>query len=381
MTGADDEVFGLSTSGGESIARSVLHWRPSGALTIDAGGEFAFNWLTTRTAFADNGVAIAVPAANVHVVEERGEAFALATWRPNAALAVEAGVRVEDSTIASSGDVVLTKTLVYPKPRVVLTWSPDADDQLRVRVEREVGQLRLHQLRRRRVLEHERRRGRQPEPPAAAGLGVRGGVRPAFLEGRGGVPDRAPPDPDPTWSIASRFLGPSGFFDEPGNIGGGTEDDIVGSFSVPLDHFFIPGGVFRGLGTWRFSKVTDPTTGETRPISGEHPFDGELHFSQDLPRWRLNWGLDSTIGYVERFYRFDEIDTNRKGTWNSVFVVYKARPDLTFRFEVDNLTRRPYTLTRQVFGGPRDISPLDFIDVQERHWGFQSYFHVRKTFQ
>ena len=373
-------MFGLSTSGGESIARGVLHWRPSGALTVDAGGEFAFNWLTTRTAFADNGVAIAVPAANVQVQEKRGEAFALATWRPNAALAVEAGVRVEDSTITSAGDVALSKTLVYPKPRLVVTWTPDPNDQVRVRVEREVGQLDFTSF------------------VAAASLNTNGVVA--------GNPNLLPQQDwafeaaydrhfwkDGVVSLTARHmkltdvvdripvLGPSGFFDEPGNIGGGTEDDIVGSFSVPLDRLLIPGGVFRGLGTWRISKVTDPTTGETRAISGEHPFDGELHFSQDLPRWRLNWGLDSTIGYVERFYRFDEIDTNRKGTWNSVFLVYKARPDLTFRFEVDNLTRRPYTLTRQVFAGPRDISPLDFIDVQEhRHWGFQSYFHVRKTF-
>jgi hypothetical protein len=175
-------------------------------------------------------------------------------------------------------------------------------------------------------------------------------------------------------------LGPSGFFDEPGNIGGGNETDIVGAFSVPLDRFLIPGGVFRGLGTWRFSEVTDPTTGERRPISGQHPFDGELHFSQDLPRWKLNWGIDSTIGYTERFYRFDEIDTNRKQTWNALFVVYKARPDLTIRAELDNVSARTYTVSRQVFDGPRDAFPLDFIDVQQRRWGLLSFLRIRKTF-
>ena len=37
--------------------------------------------------------------------------------------------------------MVLGKTLVYPKPRVVLTWSPDMADQFRFRVEEEVSQL------------------------------------------------------------------------------------------------------------------------------------------------------------------------------------------------------------------------------------------------
>jgi hypothetical protein len=51
-------------------------------------------------------------------------------------------MRTEDSTIRATGDLAPEgKTLVYPKPRVVFTWSPDPLDQLRLRVEREVGQL------------------------------------------------------------------------------------------------------------------------------------------------------------------------------------------------------------------------------------------------
>ncbi|HEY3813421.1 MAG TPA: TonB-dependent receptor [Caulobacteraceae bacterium] len=379
VTPSDNQLFLSADSGGESIARAVLHWRPGATVTLDAGGEFAFNWLKTRTAFDDNGTAIAIPAANVLVREKRGEAFTTATWRPAASVALEAGVRVEESTITSTGDTALSKTLVYPKPRLVATWTPDAGDQVRLRVEREVGQLDFTSF------------------VAAASLNANGVAA--------GNPNLLPQQDwafeaaydrhfwkDGVVSLTVRHLelsdvvdrvpvqSPSGFFDEPGNIGGGSENDIVGAFSVPLDRFFIPGGVFRGLETWRFSQVSDPTTGEARPISGLHPFDGELHFSQDLPRWRLNWGIDSTIGYTERYYRFDEIDTNRKKTWASLFVVYKARPDLTIRAELDNLSGRTYTVTRQVFDGPRDAFPLDFFDVQQRRWGLLSYLRIRKTF-
>ena len=140
-TATDNQAFSLGDTSGESIARGVLHWRPTTSLDVDAGGEFAFNWLTTRTRFTDQGAPVAVPAGDVHVEEKRGEAFATATWRATSTLAVEAGVRVEESTISSTGDVALTKTLVFPKPRLVVSWSPDAADQVRVRVEREVGQL------------------------------------------------------------------------------------------------------------------------------------------------------------------------------------------------------------------------------------------------
>ena len=61
--------------------------------------------------------------------------------RASPTLQLEAGVRFERSTITQSGDVELERTFNYPKPRVVATWSPTKDNQLRLRVEREVGQL------------------------------------------------------------------------------------------------------------------------------------------------------------------------------------------------------------------------------------------------
>ena len=137
----DDQHFHLDNNGGESIMRGIAHWRASDALNVDAGGEFAYNWLDAATSFEDNGVAIALPAANVRVHEARGEVFAAATWRASRALAIEAGVRVEDSTIASSGDVALSKTLLFAKPRLLLTWSATTADQIQMRIEREVGQL------------------------------------------------------------------------------------------------------------------------------------------------------------------------------------------------------------------------------------------------
>ena len=87
-----------------------------------------------------NGTPITLPAADVRVEELRGEAFAQGTWRPSDKLSFEAGVRVERSTITESGDISLERSFTYPKPRLVATWSPTKTDQLRLRVEREVGQ-------------------------------------------------------------------------------------------------------------------------------------------------------------------------------------------------------------------------------------------------
>lgn len=377
LTPTDDQHFSLASTGGESVGRGVLHWRRSPDLTIDAGGEYAYNWVRTRTSFSDNGAAIAIPAANVRVQEGRGEAFATATWRALSSLTVEGGVRVETSTISSSGDVTLSKTLTFPKPRLLVTWSPTADDQVRLRVEREVGQLDFASF------------------AASATLNGAGIVA--------GNPNLTPQQDrayeatyerrfwkDGVVALTARRLeltdvidrapvfSPSGVFDTPANIGDGTENDLVASFSLPIQRFGVTGGTLRGLGTWRDSSVKDPTTGVQRRISGQHEVDAELHFTQDLPRWNLAWGVDASTPFRERFFRFNEIDTNHQNLSWDIFADYKPRPDLTLRVQLFNESH--LDVGRDVFGGVRGRDPLSFRDLQRRNFGPVLFTRLRKTF-
>ena len=132
-------VFVIDGSAAKASAGHVA-FKQSDALSFETGAGGAWNWLRARPSL-HNGAAIPLPAANVRVEELRGEAFTKGTWIPNPKLTVEAGLRMEASRISSEGDVALEKTLYFAKPRAVVTWSPDPADQVRVRVEREVGQL------------------------------------------------------------------------------------------------------------------------------------------------------------------------------------------------------------------------------------------------
>jgi hypothetical protein len=377
-TATEFQDFNLASHGGEMIGRGIAHWRPSSALTVDAGGEFAYNWLSTVTRFVDNGASIHVPAADVLVQEKRGEITAKATWQALPSLAVEGELRAEQSTISSAGDVVLSKPLTYIKPRLLVTWSPDGEDQMRVRVEREVGQLDFSNL---------------VANAALNGTGIAAG-NPNLVPQRDWVFEAA--YDRHFWetgvvSLTVRHLilqdvvdripvfAASGEFDEPGNIGSADEDDLVASFNVPLDRLGLKHAVLRGSGTWRFSQVIDPATDQRRIISGQHPLDAELHFSQDFPAWKLSWGIDEMFGYLERFYRFDEIDSNRTNDVSTVFVDYKPLPDLSLHFSVDT-NRMSLETTRQIFGGPRGIDPLQSIDFQDRKFGVISFIRIRKTF-
>jgi hypothetical protein len=375
----DDENFTVKDNGGETIARSILHWQPNTNLAVNAGGEFAYNYVKTRTTFTDNGAQLSVPAANVLVTEKRGEAFVMSTWRATPKLQLETGVRVEDSTIASTGDVVLSDSFFFVKPRVVATWSADKDDQFRFRVEREVGQIDFGNF--------------------VAGSQLNGG---GIHPGNPGIA------PQWDWAfeaayerhfwtngalvltarhlilndVIDRFpaVSSSGVFDAPGNIGNGTENDFIASFTLPLD-LVIPHGVLKGAGTWRLPKVTDPTTGEQRIISGQHPLDMELHFTQDLPKKNLSWGVDVFPQWVQRTYRFNEIDTATNVTWDTIWAEWKQRADISWRFEIDNLGRRPFKVSREVFDGLRTPTAVpEFTDFQVHKFGAEFLIRLAKTF-
>ncbi len=211
-------------------------------LTLETGGEGAFNFLGGKTAFLVNGVNQPLPSAHAHVEEQRGELFAQGTWKIDPEWMLEAGMRAEYSTIIESGSTRLTRSFFYPKPRAVLTWSPDKDTQVRLRVEKVVGQLDFNNF------------------IASANLSATGitvgneNLRPdqhsqyeisferhfwqkgAFVltlmhEDIKDVVDYVP--------IAS----PSGTFDAPGNIGNGQDNQITAQITLPLDKLFIPDGL------------------------------------------------------------------------------------------------------------------------------------------
>jgi hypothetical protein len=388
-TPADSVRFLLNDKTGETIGRGVFRYKPRDTLDFETGAEAAFNWLESQTTLDVNGGPVTLPAANVRVEEKRGEVFGTTNWRPSARWAFEAGLRVEGSTISAEGDVTLEKTLVFFKPRVAATWSPDDKTQLRFRVEREVGQLNFRDFVASSSLNSTGVQSGNPDlDPQQAWVAEVTAERRFWGKGAATLTyrhseitdatDRAPVCSDPLYGPLDPLC-PS-VFDAPDNIGNGRQDLLQASLTLPLDRLWIKGGLLRAEGTWRFSEVTDPTTGDTRRISGQHPFDGEIHFSQDLPRWNGKWGVDSYLTFTERYYRYNSIDTVDLGTYIVVYAEYKPRPDLSLRTEFHNVGDRPLTITNEVYGGPRGTAPVLFHDRRDLGAGQYYYFRIRKTF-
>ena len=362
---------------GESIAREVLTWTASRRLTIEYGAEGAYNLLHSHTRYAVDAVDQAVPAADVQVAELRGEAFAKASWKATRTLNVELGLRIEASHITSAGDVTLAKTLVYPKPRLALSWSPTRLDQLRFRLEEEVGQLNFSDFTAASSFSTGQVLAGNPNLTPQQALVVEGAWERHFL-GDGAavltlrhskltdVVDRAP--------VSS----PSGPFDAPANIGGGSKDEAILDVTLPLDRLHIPGGLLKTDTTWRRSHVTDPTTGERRPISGLRPLEGKVTFSQDVPRWRLTWGGSVDLGWRQSYFYFNQVETDILTPIGGLFAEVKPAPGWSVRAQMDDIGIG-FDRRLAVYAGLRTPGPYDILETRDLSLGPLVSLRVRKS--
>jgi len=371
-----DTDFREHDDGSETVARATLRFKRDEALTVEASGEGAINTMDTNARLISAGRPTPIPAANVRIEEDRGEFGLLASWKVSKTVGLTAQMKVETSTLTSTGDVDLTRTLTYWKPRAVFSWTADKSTQLRLRAEREVGQINFFNF----VAGSEFNSGtiRAGNPNLRP---QRTWIAEAVLERQ-------------FWTGASavatlrrraisgvvdvRAIGDSGAVGI-GNIGDADATDAIVTVTLPLKAVGLNGAMAKGALTRTWSRVTDPTTGERRDISGVSRTIGELHLTYDLPRLKLTFGADGF--YIGRFtlYRPAGREGSSGFTRLNLTVEYRPRPDLSLRAEVWNVTSSRPTQFVEAYTGFRHVSPLDYVD--ERRLGVRPYLflRVRKT--
>lgn len=373
----DSSTFTADSTSGESIGRAIVRFRPNDRWSFETGGEVAYNFLDSATAYSENGVPIPLPSSAVKVEELRGEVFGQATWRPSPTLTVEGGMRVEVSEISQSGDSDLTKSFVYPKPRIQATWTPWTGHQFRFRAEREVGQLDFGDF------------------IASADIDI-GQVE-------GGNPDLEPEKSTVIEAIYERrFWGEgvfdvtvshaeiedvvdviplTGGFDGVGNIGDGTADFFQLRLTLPTDRLGIPNGRFQTRGSWSSTSVLDPVTGEERRFQGNQAFGCGVSFNQDLMGGRWSYGFDHGCNVDKgRGFRVREVRAFYEEPGVGAFVQWKPQGDLTVRVDLGNATDRAQGYDREIYTGPRDTAPLAFREVRRTRMSPWLFVQIRKTF-
>jgi len=372
-TAAPEQQFKSNGDSSESILRALVRHERSPALTIEAGAEIAYNMLDVNQAFTIGGVDVPLPSASVKVEETRGEAFSKATWRINPKLTLEGGVRLEASTISQSGDADQEKSFFFAKPRLLATWTPMADNQLRFRFERELGQLDFGDFAASAELDDGTVFGGNVDlEPEQRWISELSYERRFWGEGVVSIGYRH----DRIIDVIDRLPLPGGL-SATGNIGDGTLDQLSLNVVVPLDKVGISGARFTFRNDWNKTSVTDPTTGEDRRISGVRPSQANVGFQQDITSWKTQWGINWLPRLGQATYDPDQTFAWRGADYLEAFVEYKPSPTLSLRAQLnlwDDFTmRRTVYATRNprtvAFVEERSIDPRTFVSLR-----------VRKTF-
>lgn len=372
-TAAPEQQFKSNGDSSESILRALVRHERSPALTIEAGAEIAYNMLDVNQAFTVGGVGVPLPSASVKVEETRGEAFSKATWRINPKLTLEGGVRLEASTISQSGDADQEKSFFFAKPRLLATWTPMADNQLRFRFERELGQLDFGDFAASAELDDGTVFGGNVDlEPEQRWISELSYERRFWGEGVVSIGYRH----DRIIDVIDRLPLPGGL-SATGNIGDGTLDQLSLNVVVPLDKVGISGARFTFRNDWNKTSVTDPTTGEDRRISGVRPSQANVGFQQDITSWKTQWGINWLPRLGQATYDPDQTFAWRGADYLEAFVEYKPSPTLSLRAQLNlwddftqqrtvYATRNPRTVA---FVEERSIDPRTFVSLR-----------VRKTF-
>ncbi len=365
-----------SAEGGERIARAVLTAAVSDSLRLEGGGEAAFNFLESSTALTENGFVVVLPSANVRVEERRAEAFATANWQVSSSLSVDGGLRYERSTIGQTGGANQERTLAFAKPRVIVSWAPDNASQVRVRLEREVGQLDFGDF----------------AASAQLDTGAHNAGNPDLQPERAWVAEAA--YERRFWSSGAAVLTVTraevesvvdlipidGRFDAPGTIGDGWRNTVKLNLTLPFDRLGWTGALLKMNALWQKTEVTDPVTGRARRIAGDTPFDLDFIFSKTLPSLNSVVALETVKDWKDTSYRINEIRTVTDTAFLKLYWDWTPRPDLAFRFQAENTVGKSNVRKRVLYSGPRSAGLIAGYERREAEFDPFLMMRVRKTF-
>jgi len=366
--------FAAEGNASETILRSLLRWERSASVTLEAGGEVAYNMLEIEQALTDGGVVIPLPSDQIKVEETRGEVFARGTWRIRPNLTLEGGVRLEASTISQSGDADQEKSFFFAKPRFLATWTPMPQNQVRFRFEREVGQLDFGDFAAGADLEDEQLFGGNVDlEPEERWISELTWERRFMGDGIVSIGYRH----DEIIGVIDRLPLPRGL-SAVGNIGDGTLDQLAVNVVLPMDWAGFSGGEFRFRNTWNETSVTDPTTGQDRPISGVRPSQPAFTIAQDITSWRINWA----VTYLESLRQFnygpDQITGFTGSDYLEANIEYKPTPTWAIRAQVN--VWNDFQGERTVFADRSSARPVAFTELRPTDPRTFWQIRVRKTF-
>jgi len=360
----------------ESILRGSVRYHLSPDLTIESGAEGTYNTLDGHTSDVVNGALQNIVGADAEVHEIRSEIFAQGSWTISPEWSLEAGSHAEFSTIAANG--VESRSFAFLKPRLLASWSPWDNQQLRLRIERVIGQLDFSNF-----------------------------IATANVTFNGIAAGNSNLKPDQRWQMEGDYewhfwdkgaltlsilheditdlvdyvpLGNGQ--DGPGNIPKAVNNQFDVEFALPTDKVGLDGGQITGSLVWYDSALADSVTGRQRSISNQQDRRIKFGYVQDMPALKSSFNLGIQLPFSRPAYRIAQVTTLRivstpyfTASWD-----YKPEPDLDLLFQAVNFIPYHGELEQDDYSGPRNVSLLSQIDDLNIRTLCQFRLQLRKTF-
>jgi hypothetical protein len=173
----------------------------------------------------------------------------------------------------------------------------------------------------------------------------------------------------------------TGGFDGVGNIGDGSFDVLETRLTLPMDRLGLANARLQARASWVNTEVVDPVTGETRRFQGNQAFGCGVNFNQDLMGGRWSYGFDHGCNIDKgRLFRVREVRALYQEPFITLYAQWKPSPDLTIKIDYANISDRQLGYDRDIYAGPRDVSPVAFREVRRTTMSPWVFLQIRKSF-
>lgn len=361
-------IFDRVADEGETIGRSEYSWSPQSGRDWTLGVEGAFNVLDIDSTLEEFGGGrfrpVPLTGATSRVEERRAETTLTHSREMSPKWALQLSAGVEYSKLEQTGG--LSRDFVRPKGFMLATYKPDESASLRLKLEREVGQLSFFDfISSVDVIDNIDRTGNVNLVPEQSwnssveydkdfGQGFTLNIKP-YLNIISDLVDRIP-------------IGETG--DAVGNVDSAVQYGVDFNTSIKGSRWGWDGTQFDLDIQWRDSRVDDPVTGQPRQLSRDRKTFWHGRMRHDIPNtdWAYGGGAREFADYKGfRLFTTDDPTLRRPITY--AFVEHKNIWGMKIKAEVINLLNSREEFTREVFTDRRDRGVLDVTEFESRAFG------------
>ena len=370
-----------NTRSGETIARAEYGWK-GGRNDWQLSLERAYNSLDQKGKLFDldgdgQFVEVPFPGGSGKVTETRYEAVGSLSRPLSSNLDLQVAAGAEISRLAREDSDLPARKFFRPKGSVTLGWRPAKDWDVNLSFRRRVGQISFYDFLSQPSLSQDRENAGNPNlvPPQSWELEAEVG-RELGAWGKTRLKGYAHKIDD-----IVDFIPLADHTEGVGNLPHATRFGAQSVSTINFDPIGWAGAKLDATVGFERTRVKDPLTGESRPISGTRNRWFALDLRHDIPKTDWAWGASASYDHYTKNFYLTEINRSWEGpVWLGIYAEHKNVFGLTVRATVYNILDARHRWTRYIYEDWRDDSPIAIVQRNNQLIGPLFILRVKGTF-